>query len=161
MKIKLILSLLCTLAFVGCASVPKADQTESQKLKNTQVLAQGKSGIYVYRNNSYQGAALKKDIWINGECLGESSKGIFFYKEVDGDQDYIISTESEFSPNHLTLAVQSGQNYYIQQKIKMGVVVGGAKLEKVDEVQAQKIISQLDLGVQGHCSKQHIELPKK
>lgn len=160
-KIKMVLPLLFSLTFVGCASVPKANQAQSQQMKTLSALAPEKAGIYVYRDNSMKGAVLKKDVWINGECLGETSRGIFFYKEVDGGKDYIISTESEFSPNHLSLPVEAGKFYYIQQKIKMGAFVGGAKLETVDETKAKDILSKIDMGIIGKCSKQKIELPKK
>ena len=84
--------------------------------------------MYVYRSNNIVGSALKKDIWVDGECLGETARGVFFYKEVDGNKNHTISTESEFSPNHLKIEVQSGKNYFIQQYIKLGFFVGGANL---------------------------------
>ncbi|WP_445428908.1 DUF2846 domain-containing protein [Alishewanella sp. HL-SH05] len=88
--------------------------------------------MYVHRKGSL-GGALKKDVWINGECIGETAPDIFFYKEVDADREHQIATESEFSPNTLTLKTESGKNYYVLQFIRPGMFVGGAGLKMVDE----------------------------
>lgn len=159
MSKKLIYLFLLSLGFVGCATVPKADLKTAQQIASLKQPQEGQAGIYVYRNHSIKGNTLKKDIWIDGQCLGQTAAGIYFYKEVEGGKNHIISTESEFSPNHLTLATESGKQYFIQQKIKMGAFVGGAKLEQTDEVKARADIRKIDLGTTGQCSKQSIELP--
>lgn len=63
--------------------------------------AEGKSGLYIYRNSSF-GAALKKTVSIDGEIIGESARNTYFYKEVEPGT-HELSTESEFSDNKLTL----------------------------------------------------------
>ena len=70
MKKLIALSTLAVL-FTGCASVPLASQQSLSTAKEFKQPAADSSGLYVYRN-SIMGAALKKDIKINGECLGES-----------------------------------------------------------------------------------------
>ena len=83
----------------GCATVPMASQEEDAKLKTFQKPADNKTGIYIYRN-SFAGQALKKNIYINGEMIGESANKVYFYKEVEpGEQT--LSTESEFSENNI------------------------------------------------------------
>lgn len=158
MSNKLIVTLLLTLGFSGCASVPKADQDSSNAVKKINAPQQGNAGIYVYRSASVKGAALKKDIWIDGECLGETSRGVFFYKEVIGNQKHIISTESEFSPNHLELETEAGKHYFIQQYIKMGAFVGGANLKQVDEQTGKKAVNEYTFAQGGNCSKATIPL---
>jgi hypothetical protein len=111
-----------------------------------------KAGLYIYRD-SFVGQALKKDIWVNGECVGESAKNVFFYHLVPGGREHTISTESEFSPNELKIMTQKGLNYFIRQYIKLGVFVGGADLEVVDPETAKKAIAKLKLAVSGICSK--------
>ncbi len=113
---------------------------------------EGQAGIYVYRDSSF-GGALKKDIWIDGKCVGESAPYTFFYEVVAGDQEHTISTESEFSPNDLVLETQAGKNYYVEQYIKMGVFVGGANLKQVEETKGQADIAKLDLAKGGSCSR--------
>ena len=158
MIIKLIFPVLVASLFVGCASVPKVDQQLSQKTKELTAPQEGKAGLYVYRSNNIVGSALKKDIWVDGECLGETARGVYFYKEVEGNQNHTVSTESEFSPNHLKIEAQSGKNYFIQQYIKPSVFVGGADLKLVDDTQGKKAITEYSLASAGQCSKATIQL---
>lgn len=136
----------------GCASVNMAPQQQSTVAKQFAVPDEGMSGVYVFRKNSPAGAALKKDIWINGECLGESARGVFFYRQVEGGREHEIATESEFSPNVINLTAEAGRNYYIEQYIKMGVFVGGAHLRQHDEASGQREISKLEMARGGSCS---------
>ena len=138
--------------------MPKVDQQLSQKTKELTAPQEGKAGLYVYRSNNIVGSALKKDIWVDGECLGETARGVFFYKEVEGNQNHTVSTESEFSPNHLKIEAQSGKNYFIQQYIKPGIFVGGADLKLVDDTQGKKAITEYSLASAGQCSKATIQL---
>jgi hypothetical protein len=152
MNNKTLLVALSTLLVVGCASVPMESSQKTSDAKKFQPPAQGKSGLYVYRYGSF-GGALKKDVWVDGKCLGETAPNVFFFQEVSADQEHKISTESEFSPNDLLLKTESGKNYFIQQYIKFGVAVGGAGVKLVDEAEGQKQISGLGLASPGHCSQ--------
>jgi hypothetical protein len=152
MNNKTLLVALSAFLVVGCASVPMESSQKTSDAKKFQPPADGKSGLYVYRYGSF-GGALKKDIWVDGKCLGETAPNVFFFQEVSANQEHKISTESEFSPNDLLLKTESGKNYFIQQYIKFGVAVGGAGLKLVDEAEGQKQISGLGLASQGHCSQ--------
>ena len=144
----------CVLAgLAGCASVPMEDATNSEMTpKIGQPSSADKAGLYIYRAGG-KGGALKKDLWIDGECVGRSAPNVFFYTEVEADQEHTVSTASEFSPNHLTLQVEGGRNYFVQQYIKVGVLSGGADLKVVDEATAMKAIEKLGRAVSGNCSK--------
>ena len=124
--------LLSYLAMTGCASVPMEGMEETSIAKKFNPPVEGSSGLYIYRPSSL-GGALKKDICVDGKCIGESAPYVFFYEEVEGDKSHKVSTESEFSPNALIVKVKSGMHYFIRQYIKFGVFVGGAGLELVDE----------------------------
>ena len=112
----------------------------------------GNAGLYIFRSGSL-GGALKKDIWVDGKCIGESAPNVFFYEEVKGDKEVKVSTESEFSPNDLMIKVSAGVNYFIRQYIKLGVFVGGAGLEAVSEDEGKKEVAKLELAKKGTCSK--------
>lgn len=158
MSKKIIFTLLLSLGFVGCASVPKADQQASDTVKQFTAPQDGNAGIYVYRSASVKGAALKKDVWVDGECLGETSRGVFFYKEVLGNRNHTISTESEFSPNHLEIQTEAGKQYFVQQFIKMGAFTGGANLKQVDEQTGKQAVSEYAFAKGGNCSKATLAL---
>lgn len=136
----------------GCASVPMESKEASAQAKKFDMPADGNAGLYVYRD-SVVGQALKKDIWVNDDCLGESASDVFFYKQVPGDKEYTISTESEFSPNSIRLLVERGKNYFIRQYIKLGAFVGGADLEVIEPEKAKVSISKLELAKSGTCSE--------
>jgi len=143
----------CTAAlFTGCASVNMASTSESDKAKQFASPSEGSAGLYVYRN-SFVGKALKKDIWVNGQCLGESASDVFFYTEVAGNQKHKLETESEFSPNALEIFMDAGKNYFVRQFIKMGMFVGGADLEQIPEEQAKADIAKLNMAQAGQCGQ--------
>lgn len=151
--LKLAAATACVALITGCAGVPMAPSENNQKAKSFAAPDEGKSGLYIYRD-SFVGKALKKDVYVDGKCLGETADRVFFYTQVDGNQSHKISTESEFSPNDLLLDTDAGKNYYIRQYIKMGVFVGGAGLEKVTEDEGKRVISKpsVNLAVEGHCA---------
>ncbi|MDC9603796.1 DUF2846 domain-containing protein [Xenorhabdus griffiniae] len=151
-KLLLSVSFLSALLLSGCASVPLATEQETVEAKSFPAPEKGKSGLYIYRD-SFVGKALKKDIHVDGKCLGETAGKTFFYTQVAGDRNHKISTESEFSPNDLLIFTESGKNYFVRQYIKMGVFVGGADLSVSTEEEGKKVISKSDvrLAKEGYC----------
>jgi uncharacterized protein YlaN (UPF0358 family) len=135
----------------GCTSVPMESKERSELAKQYNSPSEGKAGLYVYRSGSF-GGALKKDVWLNGKCIGETAPNMFFYEEIEGNTEHKVSTESEFSPNDLLVKTESGKNYFVSQYIKMGVFVGGAGVELVDEEKGKKQVSKLDMAIKGKCS---------
>lgn len=151
MKLVSVIVLAASVFLTGCASVNMATKEESTKAKEFNQPKAGTAGVYLYRN-SFVGKALKKSIWIDGKCVGESAPDVFFYTEVEGGKTHRIDTESEFSPNTLELMAAAGRNYFVRQFIKMGVLVGGAGLELVPEEQGRKDVAQLEMAKPGKCS---------
>lgn len=136
----------------GCASVPMGSPEDTKQAKEFNAPKDGTAGVYIFRKNTVVGAALKKDVWIDGECVGETAKGVFFYREVEGDKEHTVSTESEFSPNDLVVNTKSGELYFIQQYIKVGAFVGGAGLEQYETEKGKQEVSKLKLAKGGKCT---------
>lgn len=149
---KIVLIALVSSLFTGCASVAMVSGEKTELAKEFSPPSKGSSGLYIYRAG-IMGSALKKDVWVNGKCIGETAPNVFFYEEVQGDKEHKISTESEFSPNDLLVKTTEGKHYFIRQYIKLGAFVGGAGLELVDEVEGKKAISGLEMAKKGNCSK--------
>lgn len=148
---KLILTTTLAIVMTGCASVNMATKEQSTKAKEFLPPSAGNAGLYVYRD-SFVGKALKKDVWIDGKCIGETAPDVFFFNEVEGGKQHRIETESEFSANALTLMVEAGKNYFVRQFIKIGVFVGGAGLEVISEEQGKAAVSKLEMAAQGTCT---------
>ena len=152
-KFKNILIVILVAIFsVGCASVKMESKEASEIIKQFPKPTEGNAGLYLYRDSVF-GAALKKDIFVNGKCIGESAPNVFFYTQVEGGKTHTIETESEFSPNKISLLAEAGKNYFIRQFIKMGVLVGGADLEIITDETAKPVILKLDLATNGSCEK--------
>jgi len=151
MKILSVLAIAATLLMTGCASVEMAPQADSAKAKEFNAPSKGNAGVYIYRD-SFVGKALKKDVWIDGKCVGESAPDVFFYTEVEGGKNHKVDTQSEFSPNTLELMFEADKKYFIRQFIKMGVFVGGAGLEQVPEEQGKVDVAKLEMAKSGKCS---------
>lgn len=136
-KKSIVLLVLVFSAYItGCATVPMASDEEDVARKEFVVPPQDSSGLYIYRNSSF-GGALKKNVYVDGEFIGESAPKTYFYVVVKPG-DHVLSTESEFSDNSIELHTESGQNYFVRQYIKMGLFVGGANLELVSEEEGRE-----------------------
>jgi hypothetical protein len=148
---KLTIVALVTTSLAACSSVPMEDANKSAMAKEFAPPSEGNAGLYIYRN-SFAGQALKKNVWVDGKCIGETAADVFFYEEVEGDKEHTVSTESQFGNNDLLIKVKRGLNYFIRQYIKPGVFVGGAGLELVDEEQGKRDVRELDMAVKGTCN---------
>ena len=137
----------------ACATVPMESKDASSQAKQFKAPSPGQAGLYIYRGGG-AGGALKKDIRVDGTCIGESAPKVFFFTEVAGNREHTLSTESEFSPNDLKLVTQSGKNYFVEQSMKMGVFVGGAKLTVVDESEGKESVQKLEMAAKGSCTAQ-------
>jgi hypothetical protein len=149
---KLIFITFVSYLIAGCVSVPMESTEKSNMAKKFSAPTDGNAGLYIYRSGTF-GGALKKDVWVDGKCIGETAADVFFYEQVAGDEVHKISTESEFSPNDLEVKTESGENYFIRQFIKMGFFVGGAGLEMVDDEKGKNDVKSLNLAKKGTCSK--------
>ena len=135
--------LLAATYLTGCASVPMDSPEQDILMKEFAAPENGNAGLYIYRNSNF-GGALKKNLYIDKEFIGESAPMTYFYQEV-GPGEHTLSTESEFSDNDLKIQVESGQNYFVRQYIKMGLFVGGANLERVPESEGQSGVRECKL----------------
>lgn len=151
MSIRAAISAIAVALLAGCASVSMESKEKSDTAKKFGAPAAGNASVYIYRSGQL-GGALKKDLWINGKCVGESAPNVFFREEVKGGQEHTISTASEFSPNDLILKAVAGAIYFVRQYIKLGVFVGGAGLELVSDEEGRREVSSLDLATAGKCS---------
>lgn len=152
MYLKSVFIVFISIFFVGCASVPMESMEKSNLAKQFNPPSEGNAGLYIYRDSGV-GTALKKDVKVDGKCIGETAPNVFFYEEVKGGDEYKISTESEFSPNELLVLVEKGKNYFIRQYIKFGLFVGGADLELVEEEEGKKAVQKLNMAKKGNCSE--------
>jgi hypothetical protein len=129
----------------GCASgVPYASMVSS-----IPPLKDGEGRIFFFRSGSMVGAAVTSDIQLNGEIVGKSqSGGFFFVDRPAGSYTAATSTEVEKS---LSFALDSGEIKYVRSSISMGVLVGRVVLELEAPESARNELA--DLKFTGHLSR--------
>jgi Protein of unknown function (DUF2846) len=130
-----------TLALMtGCASVvPMAPQAQDTASKTFQAPSPGMAGVYIYRENSFMGKALKKRLSIDDVLIGETAPGVFFRREVKPGK-HVIATQAEFGDNTVDLNAEAGKNYFFQQYIKMGTFTGSAGIQAVSEEEGKQAV---------------------
>lgn len=124
-------------ALTGCASVPMAPKERDAASKTFQAPSAGKAGIYIYRDTII-GQGVKRLLSIDGTIIGATVNKVYFHREV-APGTHTLSTQSEFSDNEVTINVRAGNNYYYQQTMRPGVLVGGgSNISAIDDEEAGK-----------------------
>jgi hypothetical protein len=136
-------ALLLSLALVGCASVPMGDPKQDSAAKTFQVPAD-KAGIYVYRNETI-GAAVKMDVIIDGQNIGETAAKTFFYKEVVPGKRTVTSKAE--NTDTVEVDLKPGSLAFIWQEVKMGLMFARTKLHLVSEEEGKKGVMETKLAV--------------
>ena len=120
----------------GCASVEMASIEQDNLRKSFSEPSDEKAGLYLYRNGLL-GTAVKRSLSIDGIPVGAPAVKTFFYIEVEPGSR-VVATESEFGSNEVSLNTLPGQNYFVQQYLKMGLLTAGANLKLVSPEEGQK-----------------------
>jgi len=121
--------LLATLA--ACASGPK--YTEVKSSIPTASAEQGR--IYFYRSGIMFGAGIQPSVMLNGEKVGDSKPGGFFFIDrAPGNHEVMLSSEVE---KKVSFTLEKGQTQYVKMTVGMGVIVYRVYPELVDAAQAQ------------------------
>lgn len=136
-----IFPLIVALAISGCASVPMGDPKKDAQAK-TFAVAQDKAGIYIYRNES-MGAAVKMDVAIDNQVVGQTAANTYFYKEVTPGK-HIVSSTAE-NTDTLEVEVKPGRLAFIWQEVKMGLLYARNKLHLVSEEEGKKGVLETNL----------------
>lgn len=145
---------------IGCASVDfKASHEEEMAAKQFALPTDNTTNIYIYRD-MLLGSALGKNIYIDGRYLGQTGPKTFYKDNVEPGI-HVISTESEFSENHILLSTEPNTNRYIRQFIKIGVFVGGAGLEEVEAEKAKPVIETLTFGKTQNNPEKNLKASKE
>jgi hypothetical protein len=132
-------ALLCALLplLAACASGPTYDQMHATE----PTVAPNMGRIYMYRDGSMLGAAMQPAIKINGEKVGESVPGGYFYvDEAPGTYTITTTTEKEES---VSVPVSAGQPVFVHFYVSVGVMVGHVIPEVMDPVKAATDIRSL------------------
>jgi hypothetical protein len=110
----------------GCASGPKLAEMQS----SMPALNPDQGRIYFYRTSSMMGAAIQPSVLLNGQVVGESKPGGFFYVDTaPGAQEVSTTTEVE---KKLSFTLEPRQTRYVRTSASFGVLVYRVQPELVD-----------------------------
>jgi Protein of unknown function (DUF2846) len=132
---KLFASLFITSTLIGCASVPMGDAKQDAALKTFTAPAPTKAGIYVFRNET-MGAAIKMNVAIDGQLIGQTASKTYLYKEVTPGKHTVASLTE--TTDELTIDAKPGTLSYIWQEVKMGLFSARSKLSLMSEAEGKK-----------------------
>ena len=130
-------SFICLTLFACATGGPKYSEMQS----TIPQVASDQGRIYFYRSATFWGAAIQPDIFLNGEKVGESVPGGFFYVDVKpGDCEVSCSTEVE---RKLSFVLEQGQARFVRTKVGMGVLVYRVYPELVEPSDGMNEIKEL------------------
>ena len=131
---KLIALAALALNLVGCATVNMGDPKQDAALK-TFAVPKDKAGVYVYRNET-MGAAIKMNVEVDGQPIGQTGANTYLYKEVaPGKHTFTSKAENDSA---VEIDAKPGALLYLWQEVKMGFGSARSKLQVVDQAQGQK-----------------------
>ena len=125
----------------GCAPVHRTTTSVSDQAKTFATMPD-KAVVYVYRNTMF-GAAVSMAVAVDGVEVGATGAYSFFKLAVPPGHHTIVSNAENDST--LSIDVQAGQNYYIWQDVKFGILVARTGLHVVTAEEGQAEIRKLKL----------------
>jgi hypothetical protein len=125
--VKVLLLILTVCGIASCATTG-VKFSEMNVAKASQDPGQGR--IFIYRPSSL-GAAIRPDILLNNEKVGEAiSWGFFYVDRPPGEYTVVTSTEVT---RKCSFTLDKGQTRYIRMAVSMGFFAGHVYGELVDE----------------------------
>ena len=124
----------------GCsASGPRF----SEMAESLPSLGENEGRIYFYRN-SILGAAVQPEVTVNGQIVGKSQPGSFFFIDrPTGTYRASARTEAEGT---IDIVLRPRQTAYVQMSISMGFLVGHPVFERVGESEGRSALPSLAYG---------------
>jgi hypothetical protein len=103
-----------------------------------------KALIFVIRPTMW-GNKVQTKLAVDGEWMGVNRGDNYFFFTLDPGEHYFCSDSENRSL--VTLKVEAGKTYYLQQKIKMGMWKARNKLVVLDEAEGKKGLAECHLSV--------------
>jgi uncharacterized protein DUF2846 len=103
-----------------------------------------KALVYVMRPTHF-GGAIQTKLAVDGKWVGINRVNNYFYVVLDPGPHYFCSQAE--NRGLLSLVVEAGKTYYLQQKITMGLMKARNDLEVLDEEEGKKDLAKCKLSV--------------
>lgn len=120
----------------ACVTGPRLAEIQSQ----IPALEPGQGRLYFYRADTYLGGGIRPNILVNGQIVGSSAPGGFFFVDVPpGPVEVLCSTEVE---RKLSLVLDAGQTRYVRTVVGLGVLVYRVYPELVDNAEGARMVAE-------------------
>lgn len=123
----------------GCASGPKYSEIASSIRPIPAQMAR----VYFFRSSSMMGAALQPDLRVDGQVVGSSKPGGFFY--VDEPSGSHVASVGNDTDKAIAFALDAGETKYLRTSPSFGLLVGGVVLQLEEPKTAKAEIQTLSL----------------
>jgi hypothetical protein len=125
----------------GCSATGPRFSEMAQSLPS---LGENQGRIYFYRTSMLVGVAVQPDVIVNGQTVGKSQPGSFFFIDRPaGTYRASARTEAEGS---IDITLRPKQTAYILMSISAGLAVGRPAFERVAESEGRKELPPLAYG---------------
>lgn len=115
--------------FSSCATGPKYSEIKT----SLSMINPEEGRIFFYRPSSL-GAAIRPDVVLNNEKVGQAiSWGFFYVDRAPGNYEVVLSTEVD---KRLTFTLDKGQTRYVRMSVGLGVIIYRVFPTLVDESKA-------------------------
>jgi hypothetical protein len=118
-----------SLLLSACASVPMASFDLDARAKSFEHQPD-KSVLYIYRNETL-GSAVKMDLILDGNNLGQTVAHSYFAVPVAPGTHRLVSKAE--NDDTLDFSTEAGQNYFVWQEVKMGMLSARTGLHLVGD----------------------------
>lgn len=128
---------------VDMAKVDRAPKQENAKMQDFGPPQANKAGVYFIRDSN-RGQAHRKKIYIDGERVGYTSPKVYLYKEVTSGE-HVLSTNSVFGKNSITINAMPGELYFVRQSLKFGIIFRRTALQLISTEEGKKAVFKCEL----------------
>lgn len=115
---------LCATVLAGCAATGAKFDEASKAMPTLQA---GSGRVFFLRSSSMMGAAIQPDIRLNGQVVGASKPGGYFYVDRPAG-NYSAATQTE-TEKTLSFRLEAGETKYVRTTPAFGVMVGRINLD--------------------------------
>lgn len=117
--LRLLGAILLTLLLAACAAT---GPTFTQVRASIPPLHDGDARIFFYREAGGVGLALKPEVRVNGQPVGQLPPGSFLF--VDRSAGHFTATAGDGTDGSVTLDLPAGETAYVRMEIAIGLVSG-------------------------------------
>ncbi len=133
-----------SLLISGCVTpLPTADEPSDQYAKTFPAPPGGWAGLYLVRGPNIAPLS-KRNLYVDGQLVGTTLNTTYYYRLVlPGTHE--VATDSEWSPNTLSVECKEGDNSFVEQYMRPGLFSAGADLRLKTPEEGQALVKKSSL----------------